>query len=245
MPKFFCNTVHPGQNSITISGSDAVHISGSLRMSPGNNVTVCDGNGIDYLCQITEIYPDSVTLKIMETVNNTAEPSVAVNVFFALPKGDKAEFIIQKSIELGVNSLTPFVSEHCISRPNADSLEKKRQRYQKIAEEAAKQCGRGIVPQVFPIISFKEAVLNAAKDELSMVLYEAEREFSLKNVLERSNAASISVMSGPEGGFSPEEISFAAKNSVMSVSLGKRILRCETAPVAALCAIMYHSGNLG
>lgn len=245
MPKFFCGEISPGQNILTISGKDAVHISGSLRMSVSDNLTVCDGNGTDYICKITNISPESITLEILESLANSSEPSVSVSVFFAMPKGDKAEFIIQKSVELGASSITPFISEHCVSRPSPDSFEKKRIRYQKIAEEAAKQCGRGVVPKIFPIIPFKQAVLNASKDNLPLILYEAEHNCSLKNMLEQDYAGSVSFISGPEGGFSPDEIEFAAANSVKSVTLGKRILRCETAPIAALCAIMYQSGNLG
>ena len=245
MPRFFCDNVPENASTITISGDDAKHIISSLRMAVGEKLTVCNSAGTDYNCTIEFFSDNLVYLRINEKSHTLSEPSVSVAVYFAMPKGDKTEFIIQKSVELGASKIVPFISERCVSRPDKKSSDKKLERYQKISEEAAKQCGRGIIPQVLPVMSFKEVIKDSLSSNIPIILYEAEDKFSLKQTLSDKNFSSVSFISGPEGGFSPEEIAYAKECGVLSVSLGKRILRCETAPVAALCAVMYHSGNLG
>lgn len=245
MPRFFLRDIPDAADTIIIEGNDAGHIINSLRMSKGEAVTVCDGCGTDYSCVVEKLSEASVYLKIYKRCKNISEPSVFAVSYFSLPKGDKAETVIQKAVELGASKIVPFISERCISRPDEKGLRKKHERYIKISEEAAKQCGRGIIPYVSPVISFEEAVDDAISYDIPLILYEAESRCSIKQALSQKEFKSAAVMSGPEGGFSAEEIQYAAKAGLISVSLGKRILRCETAPIAGLCAVMYQSDNLG
>ncbi|MCL2200528.1 MAG: 16S rRNA (uracil(1498)-N(3))-methyltransferase [Oscillospiraceae bacterium] len=182
--------------------------------------------------------------EIIESRPSEGEPSVKCSMFIALAKGERLEFAVQKSIELGAYEIILFPSERCISVPK--DMDKKAVRLQKIALETAKQCGRGIVPGVQVFSSFEEALRQGAAADLKLFPYESERQLSLKDALEQSGdgVKSIAVITGPEGGFEPHEVERAVAGGFSIVTLGKRILRCETAPVAVLAAVMYHSGNL-
>lgn len=243
MPRFFIDAP-PAQDTITVRGEDARHIARVLRMQPGETLTVCDGLGTDYECVLGQAAPDAVTARVVRAYPSAGEPGVRVTLYMALPKADKMELIVQKATELGVAEIAPFVSSRCVSRPDAQSLHKKCARWGKIAAEAAKQCGRGRIPRVRDAVPMAEAVALAAGDALPLLLYEAERENSLRAALTGGMLESVSVMVGPEGGFAPEEVRAAQDAGLRSISLGPRILRCETAPLAALSAIMYESGNL-
>jgi 16S rRNA (uracil1498-N3)-methyltransferase len=153
------------------------------------------------------------------------------------------ELVIQKAVELGAMRIVPFLGARSIVRPDEKSMEKKRVRWQRIASEAACQCGRGRVPVVEPLFSFRQAVQDAARMEQALLFYECERQVHLKDVLAGQHPASVALMIGPEGGFAANEVQEAKENGLTSVSLGARILRCETAPLAALAAVMYESGN--
>jgi 16S rRNA (uracil1498-N3)-methyltransferase len=170
------------------------------------------------------------------------EPSVKVTLYQAMPKSDKMELIIQKAVELGVSAIVPVQTKRCVSRPDAKSMAKKLERYNRIALEAAKQCGRGRIPQVLPMLDYSEALTAMKADERAFLFYENSTS-SFRKELEQK-VSSVSIMVGAEGGFEEEEVSKALEQGIASLSLGKRILRCETAPLAALSIIMYETGNM-
>ena len=241
MPRFFTGEVRDGLAVIT--GEDARHMALALRMKIGEMVTVCDSSGSDYQCRITDIHPEQVRLCIEAVESSKGEPGVEITLYQALPKGDKLETIIQKTVELGVSRIVPVLTGRCISRPDEKTMKKKLERYHKISLEAAKQCGRGRVPEVESLIDFKTAVERMKKDNLAILFYE-NAQSSLKKALTEQLGKSVSILVGSEGGFEPSEAAYAAQSGLLSLSLGNRILRCETAPLAAVAAILYEAGEL-
>lgn len=241
MPRFFIDAP-PISDTISLAGEDARHLSRSLRMKEGEAVTVSDQQGTDYRCIIRELGQDHVLLYIEEAVPCNTEPSVRVRLYQALAKSDKFEWIVQKAVELGVSQIIPVYTARCVSVPDQKSMRKKEQRYQKIALEAAKQSGRGIIPQVKAAVSFKEAVSDMLADDLALLFYEGGGE-ALSALIGQEHRT-ISMLIGPEGGFAEEEVHAALSQGVHAATLGSRILRCETAPVCALSVIMYQTGNL-
>ncbi len=240
MPRFYTNKIEGKQ--VRIPGADAVHTGRSLRMKPGEELTVSDYGGTDHRCAITRITPDAVELTVLESMPNESEPAVKVTLYQALPKGDKLESILQKSVELGVSRIVPVLTSRCISRPDSRSMAKKLQRYEKIVLSAAKQCGRGILPEVCPLMSFDQAAQRLAQHETPIFCYEQGGD-SLASLV-RPDAKDVGVLIGAEGGFDPAEAEMLSQLGVPRAGLGKRILRCETAPIAALAAIMLLTGNL-
>lgn len=240
MPRFFVENLNPDAPAIV--GGDAGHIRKSLRMLIGEEITVCDTKGTDYLCEITGFGDDVVELAVKESRKTDSEPSVFVTLFQCVPKGDKLESVIQKSVELGVSAITPVLSSRCISRPDAKTARKKRERYQKIADSAAKQCGRGILPQVGEMISFGEMCWRLADYDRALFFYEGGGA-PLRELI-RPTDRRVAVIIGPEGGFDLDEVEKATGAGAVTCGLGKRILRTETAPLAALTGIMLISGNL-
>ena len=240
MPRFF---VHPDDirdGTVTLSGQDAFHIARSLRMAVGDTLTVSDGHGSDYTVRLTKIRDELCECEIIEEAISASESPSVISLYMAYPKGDKLETVIQKAVELGASRIIPFESSRCIKRPKAEKTDKLLSRLSRIAEEAAKQCGRGILPAVSAPLGFEAAMKEAAKAELSLFCYEGERCRTLRAALcENRSAKSISVTVGAEGGFSPDEARRAEEAGLVPVSLGPRILRCETAPLYALAAISY------
>lgn len=241
MPRFFV-TEKPDDGRVTLSGENAHHISKVLRMVQGDEIVLCDGASMEYDCVIAEITREHVVCHVVRQGLSAAEPRVVTTLYMALPKGDKMDLIVQKSVELGVHTIVPYLAQNCVSRPK--DPEKKVRRWQKIADEAAKQSGRGILTKVLPVISIEEAMACAAQADLALFPYENEEERMLRDVLEHNEGKTISVLIGPEGGFLPEEAMLAAQSGLVSVSLGRRILRCETAPIVTLAAILYASGDM-
>ncbi len=240
MARFFVARESISENRIVIVGSDAHHIARSLRMAEGDEVTACDGLGREYRCRLARIRDEECLLDIIEEVDSGAESPVRITLCMAYPKGDKLEVVIQKAVELGADRIIPFESSRCIKRPKAEKAEKQTARLQRIAEEAAKQCGRAKIPTVTAAMPYSAMLKEAAESSLSLLCYENEDGLTLKNALaERERPESISVIVGSEGGFSPDEVARAAEAGCVSVSLGNRILRCETAPSFALAAISY------
>ena len=239
MPKFFVEYIN-GENHLII-GEDAKHIIKSLRMRVGDDIIICDTLGYDYSCKIYDIGENLVSLKILSRKKCESEPSIKVTLYQGLPKGEKMDLIVQKSVELGVFRIVPVMMTRCISMPSSKSLEKKIIRWNKIAESAAKQSGRGIIPSVENMIKLNEALNFFGKDEKVIFFYEGGGESLGKLV--KSSENKISIFIGPEGGFSLEEVEFLKSIGTAS-TLGKRILRTETAPIAALSAIMYVTGNM-
>lgn len=240
MPRFFTNEID--ENNITLTGSDAVHVGRSLRMKPGEPLTVCCG-GIDYNCEISEITSDTVYLSLKEKVVCAAEPNIEVTLFQAVPKMDKLEYIIQKSVELGVSRIVPMLTRRCVSRPDERDFAKKLARLNKIAAEAAKQSGRGIIPQVTPIVSYKKALEMMKELDRNVLLYEEEGGVSFGEA-DLTGAKTVGLVIGSEGGFDREEAEACTAVGAARVWLGKRILRCETAPITALSILMFLTNNM-
>lgn len=239
MPRFFTDNIT--ENKAIITGDDAKHIGKVLRAKTGERVIVCDGRGYDYECEISEI-SDNIILNVLKKYPNDTEPSVRVHLFQALPKSDKMEYIIQKAVELGVNEITPVLTSRCISRPDESKMKKKTARWNAISETAAKQCGRGIIPIVHDIVSYKQAVETASSSETAIIFYENGGERI--NSIVKSDVKEISVFVGCEGGFEQSEVDFAVASGIKPATLGKRILRCETAPICALSVIMNITENI-
>lgn len=238
MPRFFKQSIDV--DNIVIDGDDARHIGRSLRMKCGEEITVCCC-GIDYNCVIRSFSHSEVYLDLVDSAPCAAEPDIDVTLFQAVPKLDKLEFIIQKAVELGVNRIVPVLSRRCISRPDEKDFAKKLDRLNKIAEGAAKQSGRGIIPEVMPIISYKNAVLQMKELDLCIILYEnGGKSF---DEIEFEGKKSIGIVIGSEGGFDEQEVELAVNAGAESVWLGNRILRCETAPITALSILMFLTKN--
>ena len=240
MPRFFINQVP--EELVWITGEDARHIARSLRMKPGEKVILCDSLGTDYNGEIVSVAPQEVQIKVLSFCRTVAEPSAFVTLYQGLPKSDKMDSIVQKSVECGVGRIVPVQTARCVSRPDAKSIAKKQERWQKIAEEAAKQSGRGVIPEVAAMVDFKAAVKQAAQQGGILLFYEGGGEGIAHLV--GPETKTISVFIGPEGGFEASEVAFAQQFSAKTATLGPRILRTETAPIAALAAIMLASGNM-
>jgi len=254
MTRFFASPSCVSEGFITLSEEDTAHIR-SLRLRPDELFVVCDGNCTDYICRLSdeETQKSSTVAKIVDMRTSRGEPSITCSVYIAFAKGDRLDYAVQKSVELGANDIVLYQSSRCVAVPH--DIPKKAARLQKIALETAKQCGRGIIPVVSFAVSFEEAVAQAVKNtKLSLFFYEFEENLHIKEVLEKHfspmreceeySIKSVSIMLGPEGGFAPNETEYAKSKGMYIVSLGPRILRCETAPVAALSALMYHTDNL-
>lgn len=242
MPRFFTDALRFDDNikQAVIDGEDGRHISRSLRMRIGEALTVSDGAGFDYDGEIEAISGDVVTVRLLAQYKNKSEPTLRVTLYPGMPKGDKLELVVQKATEMGVCGITPVLTDRSVSRPDAKSAAKKQDRLQRIALEAAKQSGRGAVPQVDSMTSFKEAVRNAKGTK---ILFYEGGGLPLSKFLP-ADETEASIFIGPEGGFAPEEVEFAKENGVITATLGPRILRTETAPLAALSILMYITGNM-
>ncbi|MBE6897671.1 MAG: 16S rRNA (uracil(1498)-N(3))-methyltransferase [Ruminococcaceae bacterium] len=240
MPRFFTETINESKG--IISGDDAKHIAKVLRMHAGEKLVACDCQGYDYDCVIESLSDKEVELSVEKRYLSETEPSVSVTLYQAMPKSDKMELIIQKAVELGVSAIVPVQTKRCVSRPDAKSMAKKLERYNRIALEAAKQCGRGRIPQVLPMLDFADAIKAMKEDQRAFLFYENSTSSFRKELEQGVN--SVSIMVGAEGGFEEEEVQKALDSGIASLSLGKRILRCETAPLAALSIIMYETGNM-
>ena len=243
MPKFFVPEAAPGARFLVLTGENAAHAK-VLRLKPGEPVTVCDGNGTDYRCTVSDAAPGQISLVVQAEEPSRAEPGVFCRVYMAFAKSEKLEHVIQKSTELGAGEIVAFPSSRCVAKPDEKSLSKKLERWQKIAASAAEQSGRGRIPQVRAARSFREAVLEASQCDLALFPYENEKTLPLRACLAPGGFRTVSIMTGPEGGFSEEEVAFAGQNNMKICSLGPRILRCETAPLCALTAVLYAAGAL-
>ena len=229
------------ENEVLLDGEQARHVAKSLRMKKGDTLTVTDGNGDDFGCLIEEITKDTVRLKVCYKQACKSEPSCKVTVYQGVPKGSKLEDVIQKCTELGAAGFVPTLTKRCISRPDEKSAKKKTERYRKIALEAAQQSGRGIVPEVSEMLTLKQAIAQD-KSEIKIVFYEGGGE-PLSNIIKK-DAQTVSVYIGPEGGFEKDEVDEIVKSGAFCATLGARILRTQTAPVAVQSAIMLLTGNL-
>lgn len=223
-----------------ITGENARHIEKSLRMKSGEELTLCTPDMTQCNCEITRIAPGQVFVKVRERFLCKNEPDVKITLYQALPKGDKMDYIVQKCVELGVSRIVPVISARCISRPDEKSLKKKTERWQKIALQAAMQSRRGIIPQVEKTVSFEQAV-QGADNSLNIIFYECGGE-SVSSVI-NDKFDTIGMFIGSEGGFEEKEVQSVLDKGGKAATLGRRILRAETAPLAALSIIMYQTGN--
>lgn len=240
MPRFFVPIENFDAELVTVTGDDAWHIARSLRMAVGESITVCDMQGKVHECTLISITDDTVKARIDKSCAAESESPVRVTLYQALPKGDKMDIIVQKAVESGVYAIVPFISERCVSRPDARSLEKKCVRWQRIALEAAKQCGRGIIPKIGAPLTYEKMLDAAAGAELACFCYEGEGTKPIKEILgSAKNIADVSLCIGSEGGFSEKEFLLSKEKGLLPTGLGKRILRCESASAFALACICY------
>ena len=242
MPRFFMAGTNILGGMAIMKGRDAEHVH-VLRMRPGEDMIICDGQGTDYKCRLVKADKEQVEAEVIEVVRCPAEPSVKITVLCGLPKGDKTDYIIQKCVEAGAYEILFFSSSRCIAKLGNE--EKKLERWQRIAEEAAKQSGRGIIPQVGWAGELADAFDLAVKKDVGLFMYETGEREAMGDVLEANKSVSTAaIVTGPEGGFAPFEAELAKIVGLHLCSMGERILRCETAPVVALTAAMYATGNL-
>lgn len=246
MRRFFVD--HPLDETICITGEEAHHIGRVLRMKVGDVITIVSKTtGQAGTAVITGMNDNNIDVAINEICPNNTEPPVQVILAQALPKSDKMDYIIQKAVELGVAKIVPIETEFCVTRYDTKKKQQRQQRWLKISCEAAKQCGRNIVPPVNEICRLEDFLISLKEDSLQTIimLYEKALEQGLKQVFARQNARSFVLLVGPEGGFSNQEVDMCRKYGAEIVTLGSRILRTETAAVVAVAIVMYHFGDIG
>ena len=239
MTRFFVSPEELGSDNIQLVGENASHAK-VLRLKAGEQVLVCDGEGSECLCAVVD---SGWNLEVLERRESVSEPGVRVSVYMAFPKSDKLEHVIQKATELGVYEIVAFPTARCVSKPDEKSLKKKLERWQKIAASAAEQSGRGRIPQVVILPSFSEALKRGTQTDLPMMFYENEQATTLHMALNSGEWKSAALLTGPEGGLEEKEVKQAMEAGWKVCTLGKRILRCETAPLCALSAVMYAAGE--
>ena len=242
MTRFFVQPEELQPDFLVLTGENAQHAR-VLRLRNGENVLVCDGQGKECVCTVSDVSPDQISLVVQKRLSSEAEPCVQVSVYMAFPKGDKLEHVIQKATELGAYEIVAFPSSRCVSRPDDKSLKKKLERWQKIAASAAEQSGRGRIPQVITVSSYRAALERASQSDLALLFYENEQATTLKMALSQGQYRTVSLLTGPEGGLEFSEVEQAQVAGLKVCTLGKRILRCETAPLCALSAVMYDAGE--
>ena len=242
MTKFFVEPAQLAQQNPALTGENAKHAK-VLRLKAGEEVLICDGEGNECLCAVETVTDAEITLAVNQRRVSETEARVRVSVYMAFPKADKLEHVIQKATELGAYEIVAFPSGRCISKPDDKSLAKKVERWQKIAASAAEQSGRGRIPKVLTLPSYKAALERAAQADKALLFYENERATTLRMALEAGPYETVSLLTGPEGGLEEKEVQQALDAGLSVCTLGKRILRCETAPLCALSAVMYAAGE--
>lgn len=240
--RFFVSAEEMNDNLIVLTGENAAHAK-VLRLKNGEEVLVCDGCGKECNCTVIEVSAGQITLEVSDRHESASEPAIKASIYMAFPKADKLEHVIQKATELGVYEIVAFPSSRCVSKPDEKSLKKKLERWQKIAASAAEQSGRGQIPEVIVLKSYAEALQRATCSDLAILFYENERATTLRMALEEKPFKTISLISGPEGGLEAWEVEKAKDAGFQICTLGSRILRCETAPLCALSAVMYATGE--
>ena len=240
MVRFFADGEKLRADTVVLTGENAQHAR-VLRLKAGETVLVCDRQGTECLCQVADA--GEMRLNVLERRESMSEAAVRVSVYMAFPKADKLEHVIQKATELGAYEIVTFPSARCVSRPDEKSLQKKLDRWQKIAASAAEQSGRGRIPKVLVLGSFPEALSRAAQADKALMFYEHEESLTLKMALSGGSYRTVSLLTGPEGGLEEAEVARAREAGLQVCTLGRRILRCETAPLCALSAVMYDAGE--
>lgn len=242
MTRFFITPEEMQPEFIVLTGENAKHAK-VLRLKNGEEVLVCDGQGRESICTVSDVSEGQISLVVRHMQESKTEAAIRVSVYMAFPKGDKLEHVIQKATELGACEIVAFPSARCVSRPDEKSVKKKLERWQKIAASAAEQSGRGIIPEVIALNSYAEALSRASQADKAILFYENEQAVTLRMSLQAGEYRSVSLLTGPEGGLEAAEVEKARLAGLDICTLGKRILRCETAPLCALSAVMYHVGE--
>ena len=242
MARFFANPQDLMTDHPVLTGENLQHAK-VLRLKEGETVLLCDGQGRECVCKVKDVGNTEIILEVNERRPSQTEAAVQVSVYMAFPKADKLEHVIQKATELGAYEIVAFPSARCISKPDDKSLKKKLERWQKIAASAAEQSGRGRIPEILVLSTYSEALKRAAAADKALLFYENEQATTLKMALSSGDYQTVSLLTGPEGGLEEREVEQAKSAGLQICTLGKRILRCETAPLCALSAVMYDSGE--
>lgn len=246
MHRFFIKRGNIFKGGITIEGDDVRHIERVLRLGLKDKIVLCDGHGTDYIVSIEDMDKHSIRTIILSKEESKGEPSVNAVLYQGIPKSTKMDLIIQKCTEIGIARVVPVMTVRTVVKLESDKDERRKvERWSKIAEEAAKQSGRGRIPIVDMPMTFEQALNNARKLDMSIIPYELENNVSLKEALQGKTVENIGFFIGPEGGFEPGEMDKAKAAGVVPVTLGKRILRTETAGFAVLTSIMYEYDEMG
>ncbi|MGE5632477.1 MAG: 16S rRNA (uracil(1498)-N(3))-methyltransferase [Caulobacteraceae bacterium] len=241
MHRFFIKHENIFKGGITVEGEDVQHISRVLRLGIDDKLVLCDGAGTDYYVSIESMNKHSIRTVILNKEESKGEPAIDAVLYQGIPKSTKMDLIIQKCTEMGISSIVPVMTARTVVKLESEKDEmRKVERWTKIAEEAAKQSGRGRIPHIAMPMTFDKALSDAVSLDIVVIPYELEESTSLKKVLGGKSAESIGFFIGPEGGFEAVEIEKAKSSGVIPVTLGKRILRTETAGFAVLTSIMYH-----
>ena len=245
MPKFFIKKEDIKDGIVQITGGDAAHISRVLRTEIGETLTLCDGCGTDFYAIVTDCTKDCVTLSVKETVPCMAEPTISVTLFQGIPKQGKMDYIIEKCTELGIARIVPVAAKRSVAKiEDKKSEAKKLERWRKIAAESVKQCGRGAIPEVTEVMTVREAVEFSKDFDLTLAAYECEKETTFRSALTGKSPKTVGIFIGPEGGLDDSEVELFKKADITTVTLGKRILRTETAGHTVLTAVMYEFNEL-
>lgn len=242
MYRFYIEEEQISENEISIEGSDVNHIRNVLRLEIGDWVVACDGHDRDYVSRIQSIDKDQVILQVEKVQSTGTELPARITLFQGIPKKEKMELIIQKAVELGVYEIVPVMMKRCVVRLNDDKKKQKRaERWQAIAEAAAKQCDRGIIPVVHEPVTMEQAMEMAKEIQYNMIPYELQDgiDCSREIVSEACKKESVGIFIGPEGGFEADEVERAVACDIQPITLGKRILRTETAGMALLSIMMF------
>lgn len=250
MPKFFIETKQINEDIINLIGQDVNHIANVLRKKVGDNISICNKNTSEnFLCKIEKINKEQIECRIVEKVESKSEGNIKITIFQGLPKAEKMELIIQKGVELGIDEIIPVSMERCVVKLDSKSENKKIERWQKIAEVAAKQSGRDFITRINYVENIKNVCNLVSKYDILLVAYEEEKVNSLKNEINNLKAINkqnlkIGIVIGPEGGISNKEIDVLKQNGAKIITLGNRILRTETVALVITSILQYELGDL-
>jgi len=243
MRRFYALPQNIADNQIIITDDQAQHITTVLRLQAGEKIIVCDGTGLEYTCSLLSVGKNCIA-EILSSEMSKSEPKVSLTLFQGLPKGEKMDWIVQKCSELGIVNIVPVLTERCIVKLDDKEAQKKQERWQKIALEACKQCGRARVPQVSAPASFKVALKMLKEYELTLVAYEEEQTNAVGQALDNFQGEKLAYFIGPEGGIDEQEHKALIENGSKSVTLGRRILRTETAAITMGAILLYQLGEM-
>ncbi len=242
MQRFFFDDEKIIDNKFTVSGDKHNHIVKVLRMLAGERAVFCDGQGTDFECELVSCDKQNANFEVVKSYPNNTEPGIKITVFQCLPKGEKMDDMVKRSVQFGVFSIVPVLSKRCVSRPDNKTMQKKVDRLNKIALSSAMQSMRGIVPRVENAVDYKTALTMLKNFDNSYICYEDEKGFAINDA--DFKGKTLAILIGPEGGIDESEIELAKEYGIKSISLGRRILRTEDAAPFAIPIILYATNNL-